>query len=372
MLVYDASTNPGNSGGPVITPDGKVVAVHYRGRPGTGQAFGISKEVAEPVVSELSTGSDLDTIGINGEAVWTDDDSLTGVWVSSVKSGSPADRAKIQGGDIITKLEDLDMAKDHTMSQYCDIIRSHEPGDTLNVQILRFASSQVLEGQLNGRELEVVYEGSSDGSSDGSDGSTDTQTSGSAVVNANATNPGDYFIGSEFDDVENWYTISVPQDDNYEAYTDDGVFFIKVVPAKVTVYAFYDLVLPADVQVDTYAQKVEGPNTNNISLVCRATDAGWYEFSMTSGGYWYIWLYEDGKYEQLAKGATTAINLKNAANKLTATCIGSEFTFYINDQQVGSVTDRTFKDGGQVGISAYSEYPEVGIEFDWFAATVPQ
>ncbi len=369
VLVYDAATNPGNSGGPVITPDGKVVAVHYRGRPGTGQAFGISKEVAEPVVKKLSTGSDLDTIGINGEAVWSDDNSLSGIWVSSVKSGSPADKAGVQGGDIITRLEDIAMASDHTMSQYCDIIRSHEPGDTLNIEILRFATQQVLEGQINGRELEVTFQGGSEGASEGG---TDTQPSGSVVVNPDAVTPGDYLLGTEFDDAESWYVVTVPQSDDYQAYTDGGLFYVKVDPAKVTVYAFYDLVLPPDVQIDTYAQKVEGANTNNISLVCRASDAGWYEFSMTSGGYWYIWLYADGDYTQLAKGATTAINLKDAANKLTATCIGNNFTFYINDQEVGSATDRTLKGGGQVGVSAYSEYPGVGIEFDWFAATVPQ
>jgi serine protease Do len=42
------------------------------------------------------------------------------------------------------------------MADYCDILRSHEPGDTLNVEVLRYATQEVLTGQLNGRELETA------------------------------------------------------------------------------------------------------------------------------------------------------------------------------------------------------------------------
>ena len=41
------------------------------------------------------------------------------------------------------------------MADYCSILRSHKPTDTLNVSILRFADKTVLEGQINGRALAV-------------------------------------------------------------------------------------------------------------------------------------------------------------------------------------------------------------------------
>jgi len=86
----------------------------------------------------------------------SDGESLSGIWVASVESGSPADRAGIQGGDIILRLEGLVLATDGTMSDYCDILRSHNPEDILSVDVLRFDTGERLEGQLNGRELEVM------------------------------------------------------------------------------------------------------------------------------------------------------------------------------------------------------------------------
>ena len=49
------------------------------------------------------------------------------------------------------------LATDGTMADYCDILRTHNPGDMLNIQVLRFATQEVLEGQLNGRELEQSF-----------------------------------------------------------------------------------------------------------------------------------------------------------------------------------------------------------------------
>jgi hypothetical protein len=139
------------------------------------------------------------------------------------------------------------------------------------------------------------------------------------------------------------------------------------------VYALYDLdLVPPDVRIDAAVETVSGPNRNNISLVCRATDAGWYEFSMNSGGYWYIWKYENNEYTMLASGASTRINLQRAQNELIATCIDTELTFFVNGSEMGSVRDNRFKNGGQVGVSVSTfDIAGAGVEFDWFAATVP-
>jgi serine protease Do len=39
------------------------------------------------------------------------------------------------------------------MADYCDIIRSHSPEDTLSIEVIRTTTQEVMEGQLNGREL---------------------------------------------------------------------------------------------------------------------------------------------------------------------------------------------------------------------------
>lgn len=155
-LEHDATINPGNSGGPLVTTDGRVVAVNYAGRSDTNQYFAIAQSQALPVIEKLRQGEDYLSIGINGSAV-NDGQGLSGIWVSSVKSGSPAEEAGIRGGDIILSLEDLILAVDGTMSDYCDILRSRNMTDKMAVEVLRFSSQEVLKGQLNGRVLEQTF-----------------------------------------------------------------------------------------------------------------------------------------------------------------------------------------------------------------------
>jgi serine protease Do len=157
VIGHDALINPGNSGGPLVDNNGKVIAVNYRSRPDYDQYFAISADMAIPLVDKLRAGSDVDSIGVNGTAVVSDDGTLAGIWVYSVESGSPAEKTGIQGGDLITSMEGLSLARDGTMADYCDIIRSHSLQDTVAVEVLRFSSQEVLEGQLNGTTLQTSF-----------------------------------------------------------------------------------------------------------------------------------------------------------------------------------------------------------------------
>jgi serine protease Do len=158
VIEHDATINPGNSGGPLVTGDGKVVAVNYLKSAAdqfvAAQYFAIDRDAAVPVVERLRSGEDVNSIGINGEAV-SDGESLWGIWVASVKSGSPADVAGVKPGDIIVTLEGLVLATDYTLSSYCDVLRTHNPTDVLNLEVLRFDTMEYLQGQLNGRPLEA-------------------------------------------------------------------------------------------------------------------------------------------------------------------------------------------------------------------------
>jgi serine protease Do len=155
VVMHDATINPGNSGGPLVTPDGKVIGVNYAGARTTGQFFAIAPSEAQSVIAQLRQGNDVTSLGINGQAVMSEDGSFSGIWVASVKSGSPADKTRIQAGDIITSLENIYLATDGTMADYCDILRSHRPTDTMSVSVLRWSNQAFMEGQINGRELAV-------------------------------------------------------------------------------------------------------------------------------------------------------------------------------------------------------------------------
>jgi serine protease Do len=152
IVEHSARINPGNSGGPLLTEDGQVVGVNYAGDPETDQNLAISASEAMEIVEILRGEENVTSIGVNGQAV-SDGQGLSGVWVTSVDSGSPADNAGIQPGDIITRMEGVTLAEDETMSQYCDILRSRNPDDVLAIEVLRYDTEEVLEGQINGDEL---------------------------------------------------------------------------------------------------------------------------------------------------------------------------------------------------------------------------
>jgi serine protease Do len=156
VIEHDATINPGNSGGALVTNEGQVVAVNYASSSGTNQYFAIARDEALPILQHLIENKDVDSIGVNGEAVVLDS-GLSGIWVASVRSGSPADKAGVKGGDIMTQLGGLDLATDGTMSDYCDILRTHGPEATLDLQAVRYATNEVWEGQINGRELALSF-----------------------------------------------------------------------------------------------------------------------------------------------------------------------------------------------------------------------
>lgn len=238
VIEHDATINPGNSGGPLVTSDGKVVAVNYAGASSVGQFFAIAQPQALPVIDQMRQGNDVLSIGINGTAVLGD--GLSGIWVSSVKSGSPADRAGVRGGDILTRLEGLILATDGTMADYCDILRSRSPEDTLALEVLRFATEEVLEGQINGRALELSFSFAQQlGGSTGSEGST-TNVATYANYTYVTDNSGllSIEIPTEWSDVDGspWTTNdgevvglavqAAPNLNNYNnSWTTPGVFF---------------------------------------------------------------------------------------------------------------------------------------------------
>ena len=158
VLTHDATLNPGNSGGPLVDANGQVVGINYASNQ-ANQYFAVGKAEADKVLKDLEAGKDVTSIGVNGEAVTgtlTDGTTISGIWVVSVKSGSPADKAGVQAGDIITQLEGEVLATDGTMESYCQILRSHTSANTLSLTVLRWSSQEWLEGELNGRTLAVI------------------------------------------------------------------------------------------------------------------------------------------------------------------------------------------------------------------------
>ncbi len=365
VIMHDATINPGNSGGPLIDENGKVVAVNYSGWAEVNQYFAIGQDVAIPVIEQLRQGKDLNAIGLNGRAVISNDGSFSGVWVTSVQSGSPADKAGVQGGDILTSLEGIPIATDGTMSEYCDVLRTHTRTDTMSIEVLRYFDLEMYEGQLNGRELAFV--GSLNAGND-SGGNTGSDTGG----NAGGTDAPAFYV-EEFDvggtTVNNWSWFTTSGNESlFDIYTQDGKLVFDINGAHLYTYFAYDPWFYENVRVDARAEN-RGKNNNNVSLICRGTEDGWYEFSIANNGLWWIYAYDGANYTVLAEGGSNAINMGKGVNDYAIMCFGDQLSLYINGQHTHTLQEKNFSfREGQVaiGVSSLDTLP-IKVEFDWVA-----
>jgi serine protease Do len=151
-IEHDANIQPGNSGGPLVNSDGEVVGINYAGGAQvttTEQFYAIASDLAQPVVDQLHHG-DVESLGINGWAVHDEDAGIAGIWVAGVVAGSPAADAGLQPGDIVTSMNGLPVGTDGTFKDYCDVIRTAGEGQPIAVEVLRYDSSEVLKGEING------------------------------------------------------------------------------------------------------------------------------------------------------------------------------------------------------------------------------
>jgi len=356
---HDAKINGGNSGGPLVTEDGKVVGINYMSRASVDQQFAIPGDLAMPIVEQLQNEKNVASVGLAGQAVvFGPNGEYPGIWVESTTTGGVADKAGILPGDIIHEVETILIATDGSMKDYCDILHSHKDTDPLKVMIYRSSTDEILEGTLNGDKLvSTGFAGLSGASTDS--GSTGTSGSQTTILEDNFD--GDISAGG-------WSTLVFGDSSNYEISQKPGRVYMEINTTNTETFLYNDNYWAADVYVETKETKVGGPNRMNVSVICRASDKGFYEFSITSGGLWQIWKNYNGTWSKLKTGASKFIKVVADPNLLQASCVGSNLTFWVNENKVGETTDRDLTEG-QVGISVSTfDLKGAQVEFEYLYA----
>ncbi len=143
FIQTDASINPGNSGGPLLNLDGEVIGINTMiAGIGTGIGFAVPTSLAKTVVDQLvSTGKVVRPwIGVGIQPVTEEMvsflklDERKGALVSQVYKGSPAEKAGIEIGDVIIKIDDTDIDDPDTLVRS---VLKHEVGDRLTLLVVR-------------------------------------------------------------------------------------------------------------------------------------------------------------------------------------------------------------------------------------------
>jgi S1-C subfamily serine protease len=108
VIQTDASLNPGNSGGPLVTTRGEVIGVNTAMiLPAQGLCFAIASNTARLVARRLIDDGRVrrSYIGVAGQAVPRTQAATPGVLVISVEPSSPADVAGLRPSDVIVSFD---------------------------------------------------------------------------------------------------------------------------------------------------------------------------------------------------------------------------------------------------------------------------
>ena len=227
-VEHSANIQPGNSGGPLLTKDGKVAAVNYAGGSSTNteQFFAIPHDIASEVVDVLKTGVDQDSIGINGEALWNEEQQIGGLWVSGVRAGSPAANAGVLAGDIVTQLQGRDVVGQYDNASkkgYCDVLRTVGSDKPMSITLYRSSTGESLSGEINNPARPLTV------SSRLSDAGGNQDDSSSSPVTDTATVTDEYNIISV--DVPSDWTVDSSKDTD----TDFGSYsLVKAGPSGMS------------------------------------------------------------------------------------------------------------------------------------------
>ena len=149
MIQTDAAINGGNSGGPLVNSLGDVIGMNtliytangVQGNIGLGFAIPVNK--IKKIVSELKANGKVNrdfNIGLRiqsideGIAKYYNLDNLRGVIITQVLRNSPAAKAGLKTGDIITKIDNYVINNEQTL---VGVFQEFRTGQTVTVDIIR-------------------------------------------------------------------------------------------------------------------------------------------------------------------------------------------------------------------------------------------
>jgi S1-C subfamily serine protease len=178
-IQTDAAINPGNSGGPLLNMQGQVVGMNTAILSGTGGfsglGFAIPSNIMIRIVPTLIQKGSYDHpwLGISGGSMTADvaqsaglPVNYKGVIVSSVQSGSPADKAGLKGttrdimgpnthiGDIITAIDGHSVKRIDDIINYIEMHKS--VGSNVKLTINRNGQTKDLNAVLQARPSSIV------------------------------------------------------------------------------------------------------------------------------------------------------------------------------------------------------------------------
>ena len=164
FIQTDAAINPGNSGGALVDIEGKLIGINTAILSKTGSyagyGFAVPIDIVSKVVNDLKKYGVVQKGFIGAEVMDLDKDlaakyndkNLDGVIIKSTVKNGAADKVGLQPGDVILKLEGVEV---HSKAEFDEQLSYYRPGDKLKVVFRREGkeiSSSISLTNINGEE----------------------------------------------------------------------------------------------------------------------------------------------------------------------------------------------------------------------------
>jgi serine protease Do len=157
FIQTDAAINPGNSGGPLVNIRGEVVGINSAIASETGSyagyGFAIPITLAKTVMDDLIAhghvrrallGAAIGDVSAEDAAV-AKLNGIAGVMLLSFTEGSPAEKAGMEPGDIVVKIDGQPADRVSALQR---MIRTHQPGDVVTLEAVRYGEHKTFKVKL--------------------------------------------------------------------------------------------------------------------------------------------------------------------------------------------------------------------------------
>jgi 2-alkenal reductase len=156
LIQTDAAINQGNSGGPLVNLAGEVIGVNNLivrssggGTVAEGLGFAIPSNTAAAVASQIIEKGYFSRpyLGVSWQQITPDIAEMYnlpaqwGIFIREVQAGSPADKAGIEQGDIITSIGGVALDEEHS---FLNTLYQYKPGDQVTVELMRGKQQKTL------------------------------------------------------------------------------------------------------------------------------------------------------------------------------------------------------------------------------------
>jgi serine protease Do len=150
LIQTDAAINHGNSGGPLVNLNGEVIGINslivrgsgFSSDVAEGLGFAIPSNTVQAVADQIIRKGYFSRPYLGVTYQWITPDIAAmyalqvqwGAYITQIDQGSPAQKAGLQRGDIITRIGDTTLDSGHP---YINALYKHAPGEIINLEVAR-------------------------------------------------------------------------------------------------------------------------------------------------------------------------------------------------------------------------------------------